>query len=110
MKRYLILCFTLITHFVHSQIAQPFPDSAASWVITEWGSGGGAPGGFQVYTYRYFCNGDTSINGVSYKKLKESSNLDPSDTTSSTVVGYYRINGQKVFYLQDSSISFSCRI
>jgi len=107
MKRIFIFYCVLISHYSYSQITQPFPDSSASWVITEWSSGGGAPGGFQIYTYRYFCNGDTSINGVSYKKLKESFNLDPSDTISSTVVGYYRIDGQKVFYLQDSSYAYS---
>lgn len=100
MKRYFILCFLLITHFAQSQIAQPFPDSAASWVITE---GGGSSGQWQYGNYRYFCNGDTSINGMSYKLLKFSSNLDPTDTMSSSIVGYYRIDGLKVFYLQDSS-------
>ncbi len=100
MKRYLILCFILITHFAHSQIAPPFPDSSASWVISEFA---GPPPNLWSFNYRYFCNGDTSINGVPYKMLKHSMNLDPTDTTSSTVVGYYRIDGQKVFYLQDSS-------
>ncbi len=104
MKRYFILCFILIYHFANSQIAQPFPDRAASWVITEcWGP----PPGWSCANYRYFSNGDTSINGMSYMFLKYSINLDPTDTTSSTVVGYYRIDGQKVFYLQDSSYANS---
>ncbi len=40
-------------------------------------------------------------------KLKESYNLDPTDSINSVVVGYYRIDGQKVFYLQDSSYNNS---
>ncbi len=100
MKRIFILIFFLITKHTYSQLTLPFPDSSASWVITE---GGGSSGQWQYGNYRYFCNGDTVINGTSYKLLKYSNNLDPIDTISSIVVGYYRIDGQKVFYLQDSS-------
>ena len=107
MKRILIICFFLITKHSYSQLALPFPDSTANWVITECFSGGGAPGAFYCFNYRYFSLGDTSMNGFTYKILNESYNLDPSDTISSSVVGYYRIDGQKVFYLQDSSYNNS---
>ena len=97
MKRILIICFFLITKHSYSQLALPFPDSTANWVITECFSGGGAPGAFYCFNYRYFSLGDTSMNGFTYKILNESYNLDPSDTISSSIVGYYRIDGQKFF-------------
>lgn len=105
MKRILIICFFLISKYSYSQLALPFPDSNANWVISECFSGGGAPGAFYCFNYRYFSLGDTSMNGFTYKIINESYNLDPGDTMSSSVVGYYRIDGQKVFYLQDSSYS-----
>lgn len=107
MKRILIICFFLISEFSYAQLTLPFPDSTANWVISECFSDGGTPGSFYCFNYRYFSLGDTSINGFAYKILNESYNLDPSDTISSSVAGYYRIDGQKVFYLQDSSYNNS---
>ncbi|MFZ5554707.1 MAG: T9SS type A sorting domain-containing protein [Bacteroidota bacterium] len=87
---YISFLFIFFLDTALSQPKLPFPDSTGSWGILECINGG------PCVTYRYYVNGDTLLNGVSYNRLfRGSSDINDTSTWS---CGFYRVDSLKVFY------------
>jgi hypothetical protein len=109
-KTFLLVAIIIlgITASVSGQIVKPFPDSTGAWRIVG-GSLSSWPDPPIPFTFRYFINGDTIVNGVSYAKLyKGSSNLF--DTTfnnySEGLKGLFRVVGDQVYYKHTDTADF----
>lgn len=100
MKFKILSILLFVSSAVSAQLHQPFADTTASWTITEGFFGDvfdpDTYGSYRLYTY-----GDTIISSTDYRKLYLSYDLFPTDTVGGSIVGYYRINGNQVFYRQD---------
>ena len=98
MKNLLLLFSVLITFNGQSQIDIPFPDSTGAWVMT--GIGYGSPWDEDIYwPYRNFVDGDTMIASKNYTKIWEGNSNILDTTFFLNLVGYYRVDSLKVFYL-----------
>lgn len=107
MKTRLTFLFTLICLISIGQYQTPFPDSLASWHFQSWiWSDPGSPNAQQLHTNVIVHARDTvHMNGLVYSRLF----ADPETYIYSSencqyygnLVGYHRIEGDKVFYLTE---------
>lgn len=101
-KILLIIIFGTGNLSLKAQFSLNFPDSTATWrmyttefYITESYS----------YQSRYYVHGDSIINGNTYSMLY--SGLWHDSDSSGTLVGFYRIDSSKVYFIDRSSIFFA---
>ncbi len=102
MKSLKVLTFILVMFFTKAEAQQyyPFPTDSAMWSV--------ACGIFEIYptphheykTLRYFLNGDTIIDSITYSKLYEYyGSSEDIDTANSFIVGGLREDSSKHIYM-----------
>lgn len=96
--------FILSSSYVFSQIRTPFPDSTGAWTI-RFSSSDCCPPTTTYEGFRYYINGDTVLNSLSYHKLYRG-NTNLSDSTGS-YYGAFRESGQKIYYRGQNNLSIS---
>lgn len=91
-------------HILSQQLITPFPDTNAIWV-QEYSDGSNPPEPPISELYKLYPYNRVTINSIDYTELKKSSGVDYASLydfmegmPSGNEIGYYRIDGLKVYY------------